>query len=600
MCVLIANCENTKGEKRKRDDLMSVRAGLYVRVSTDDQRDNGFSIDNQLRLLEEYCKKHNLAIVDVYNDAGHSGKDLVRPNMQRLIKDIREGKIDKLVAIKVDRLTRNSYDGQWLLKYCEDNDVEIDLTLEPYDVTTANGEMMFSINLMFGQRERKEIGARTKRGLEEMALQKKHPSTTPFGYIRNKETKQLEVDPVASLIVKEIFEMCAKGKSTRVIAHELKNRYFNKFAKTENKVHKILTNPIYTGTFHFGRTNRKKEDIMVIENYCEPLVDEDLHKRAMRTLEKNKHSNYGTHIHLFSSLVKCPDCNKTLSATMAYKYNKDKEVSRKYYLLMCRNKACTSKKYFNTEKLEQKLVRMLNSLAIDMMMNEHCVAVPHSDKDEEIAKVQKAINQLESQEKRLVDLYVNSNLNVESINQKNEVIRNELETQRHKLKELSKETVRTFNFIPVNKFEISKLPLRMSQVWDSLKKSAKKELINKNIHSIEVTRDDDYEVDIKYINFNKEFFNDNTDYMENLINMTDERYKGLEISPLIINEDNYSEIVRDKRVISMNTLEGSNKDNADKIREEYHKYYGIGKEGVSVHQFFMGGQRIDDLILLPS
>lgn len=138
-----------------------MRCGVYVRVSTDDQRDNGYSIDSQLRMIKEYCEKNEYDIVDVYNDAGHSGKDLMRTEMPRLLKDIKSKKIDKLVAIKVDRLTRNNYDGFWLLNYCEEHDVKIELILEPYDVSTANGEMIFGMNLVFGQRERKEIGART-------------------------------------------------------------------------------------------------------------------------------------------------------------------------------------------------------------------------------------------------------------------------------------------------------------------------------------------------------------------------------------------------------------------------------------------------------
>ena len=200
-----------------------MRCGIYVRVSTDDQRDNGYSIDSQLRMIKEYCEKNEYDIVDVYNDAGHSGKDLMRPEMQRLLKDIKSKKIDKLIAIKVDRLTRNNYDGFWLLNYCEEHDVKIELILEPYDVSTANGEMIFGMNLVFGQRERKEIGARTKRAMEEMALERIHPSKAPYGYIRNKETGHLEVEPIEAEVVKEIFELCKQGNSTRGIATIMKD-----------------------------------------------------------------------------------------------------------------------------------------------------------------------------------------------------------------------------------------------------------------------------------------------------------------------------------------------------------------------------------------
>ena len=194
-----------------------------VGVSTDDQRDNGYSIDSQLRMIKEYCEKNDYSIVDVYNDAGHSGKDLMRPEMQRLLADIKSKKIDKLIAIKVDRLTRNNYDGFWLLNYCEEHDVKIELILEPYDVSTANGEMIFGMNLVFGQRERKEIGARTKRAMEEMALEKIHPSKAPYGYVRNKDTGHLEIEPIEAQVVKEIFKLCQEGNSTRGIATIMKD-----------------------------------------------------------------------------------------------------------------------------------------------------------------------------------------------------------------------------------------------------------------------------------------------------------------------------------------------------------------------------------------
>ncbi len=66
-----------------------MRCGIYVRVSTDDQRDNGYSIDSQLRMIKEYCEKNSYDIVDVYNDAGYSGKNLMRPEIQRLLQDIK-------------------------------------------------------------------------------------------------------------------------------------------------------------------------------------------------------------------------------------------------------------------------------------------------------------------------------------------------------------------------------------------------------------------------------------------------------------------------------------------------------------------------------
>ena len=264
-----------------------MRCGVYVRVSTDDQKDNGYSIDSQLRMIKEYCEKKNYDIIDVYNDAGHSGKDLMRPEMQRLLKDIKSKKIDKLVAIKVDRLTRSNYDGFWLLNYLEEHDVKLELILEPFDVSTANGEMIYGMNLVFGQRERKEIGARTKRAMEEMALEHIHPSKAPYGYTRNKETGQLEVEPIEAQVVKEIFDLYKNGYSTRGIATKLKddNAYLKQGKWRSDRVYKILTNSIYIGIFEYG----KRHDDIHIENMVRLCLE---HMDLVNQFFENQKSYY--------------------------------------------------------------------------------------------------------------------------------------------------------------------------------------------------------------------------------------------------------------------------------------------------------------------
>ena len=263
-------------------------------------------------MIKEYCEKNEYDIVDVYNDAGHSGKDLMRPEMQRLLKDIKSKKIDKLVAIKVDRLTRNNYDGFWLLNYCEEHDVKIELMLEPYDVSTANGEMIFGMNLVFGQRERKEIGARTKRAMEEMVLECIHPSKAPYGYIRNKETGHLEVEPIEAEVVKEIFELCKQGNSTRGIATIMKVTYTRKvdyllpdlyLEKDKNygrlgrygilRLHFIAQNKkaLYETLL---MTNKLTHHLLLVSDSCESLYKilmDDYIKNDERLSEKNKELN---------------------------------------------------------------------------------------------------------------------------------------------------------------------------------------------------------------------------------------------------------------------------------------------------------------------
>ena len=589
---------------------MSKRTAVYVRVSTDDQRDNGYSIDSQIRMIKEYCEKNEYLIVDVYNDAGHSGKDLMRPQMYIVLKDIKSKKIDKLVAIKVDRLTRNNYDGFWLLNYCEQNDVKIELILEPYDVGTANGEMIFGMNLVFGQRERKEIGARTKRAMEEMALEKVHPSKAPYGYTRNKETGHLEINHIEALVVKQIFELCKDGLSTRSIASYLKENkaYLNQGKWTGDRVYKLLTNEIYIGIFAFGKYRRKPQDILYVKDYCEPIIDQNLWDITRTKLEKNKHPNYGEYVHIFSSVVKCPDCNNILSSTLSFK-NNGKPNQKTYYHLTCKNPNCKSKGlHYNTEKIEKKLSRVLNELTRYMYDNSNEILTSNSTKTKELKDIDSAIEKLKLQEKRLVDLYLSSNLNVEAINNKNDVIKKEIDKltkQKDSIdpddeyKEYSVELLKMLDCTRENDEILFKNNLAFSYIWDSLNRKAKKILISRLINSIEISRDENYNIEIENIKFSDEFISrTNTGYIEYLYEILRDNEIGV-IYKEQVTPNKLKEIMKDYHVFSLEKLEHKeySKEELDYYNELIHDHFYF--DGIIHCPYTDGKNIIDNLILIP-
>ena len=586
-----------------------MRCGVYVRVSTDDQRDNGYSIDSQLRMIKEYCEKNEYDIVDVYNDAGHSGKDLMRPEMQRLLKDIKSKKIDKLVAIKVDRLTRNNYDGFWLLNYCEEHDVKIELILEPYDVSTANGEMIFGMNLVFGQRERKEIGARTKRAMEEMALEHIHPSKAPYGYIRNKETGHLEVEPIEAEVVKEIFELCKQGNSTRSIATIMKdnNAYLKQGKWKSDRVYKILSNSIYIGVFEYGKYKRKPQDILRVENYCEPIIDEVTWNATRNVLVKNKHSNYGEYIHLFSGLVKCPICGEIMSSSESFKYPNGKQ--KVYYHLRCKNHNYSGfGLHYNTEKIETKLKQVLEELTLFMLSMDNEIITCNSTKSDDVKDIEKAIEKLKLQEKRLVDLYLSSNLDVETINHKNDVIKKEIDkltqkkvrlNQGNDFKEYTVELLKKLDYEEDNGDIIFKNNLSFACLFDSLSRKAQKELINRLISSIEITKDDNYNIEIKNIKFTEKFISKSTtDYIDYLNELLTDNNIGITYKEQI-NKEELLELENDYIIMSLVKME-----NNQYTEEELNNYFDLMKEhlyidGIVSCPYIEGNIIKDVLILVP-
>lgn len=590
---------------------MSIRTGIYVRVSTDDQKENGFSIDSQLRMLKEYCDKNNYDIIGVYDDGGYSGKTLMRPAMQQLLKDIKDHKLDRLVAVKTDRLSRSNLDGFWLLNYCEENDVKIELILEPYDVSTANGEMMFGMNLVFGQRERKEIGARTRRALDEMALERVHPAKAPFGYTRNPDTGHLEINPVEAVSIRRLFDLCKSGKSIRNIAQVLnkEHAYLNcsngvwKAARVE----KILNNKIYIGIFEFGKYKRKQEEILTVEDYCEPIIDMDTWNKTRNIIKKNKHPNYGTFVHTFSSLVKCPLCGEILASSQSYKTRGGKRKT--YFHLRCKNSKCSGYNYhYNCEKIEDALIRVLDELTRYMIENKYEIMITNTSYNKDIDKIDKAIIKLEEQEKKLVDLYLESNINVQVINKKNEKLKKDidgLKKQKEQLdpENLSKEAVvdlaKQFEYKNEENDFLFNNPLAFAFLWRGLNKKSQRDLINELVSSIEIERDKNFNIKITNIKFSEQFIHKTAnEYIEylNMILRDNKRgvfYEGqLDESHLKDFEDSYS-------ILSLLKFQ-----NNIYTEEEKEKYYKLMKDhfyidGIIERQLIKNNELVDRVIMIP-
>lgn len=487
-----------------------MKAAIYTRVSTEEQRDYGYSIDGQIRELKDYCGRKKYDVIGIYNDAGFSGKNMNRPELERLLEDIKNKVIDVVVAIKVDRITRDGYDGQWLLKYCKEYDVILDLMYEQFDVNTSNGEMMYGMNLLFAQRERKEIGARTKRGLEEAVRQGKYPTQVPLGFLRNLDGK-LEIDPVSSLVIKEIFELYSTGMSMNAIAIKLESDgKFNKFNTRwrEDKILKIISNPIYKGECHWRRTvsKGKQNPVIVIPNHSPKIVSDELFDKCQAQVTKNKHGGYGTHTHIFHSIVKCPYCNKMMSNYFTIK--KRKSGNKKFYYVICKNTTCEKKgSIYNTEKIENSLIKLLNKITMDYKQNQWELLIPNKQNNNELDSINKALSKLKTDESKLLELYLNSSINVEVINKKNEQIQNDI-----KKLELEKSKYETIE-VDYSNYDLKEMLtdkednklVGIDNLWNLLDRKDKKKIISKYIKAIEIITDDKYNIAIKDIIFYKKF-----------------------------------------------------------------------------------------------
>ena len=147
---------------------------IYARVSTEEQVSEGYSINAQKELLQEYAKTRNIQIVDEYIDEGRSGKSIEgRPEMQRLLKDARDNKFDTVITYKLDRLARKTRDSLDIVETLERHNVQLMSYSENIDTTTPGGKMFYTLISSFAEMERSTIIDRVKMGMKQRAKQGK-------------------------------------------------------------------------------------------------------------------------------------------------------------------------------------------------------------------------------------------------------------------------------------------------------------------------------------------------------------------------------------------------------------------------------------------
>lgn len=221
----------------------------YIRVSTDEQAHEGVSLDNQRKRIEAFCVAKDWKLVDVYEDAGKSGKDLRREGVQKLIDDCEGGVFDAVVVYKVDRISRRQRDLWYLI---DDvfalNDIGFVSVNEPFDTTSAFGKASLGMIGIFAQLERDLIAERTKDALKYKKEKGDYLGTVPLGYdIIDGELQERE-DELA--IVRYAKRLRAGGYSLGKITDRFNGEGIP--TKRDGKWHKstvryLLNNALYDG-----------------------------------------------------------------------------------------------------------------------------------------------------------------------------------------------------------------------------------------------------------------------------------------------------------------------------------------------------------------
>jgi site-specific DNA recombinase len=242
------------------------RAVVYARVSGDDSKQDGRNLRGQLEMGREYAQQKGYDVVaELAEDekAFTSGADMDLPQLNRIREMAASGQFDILVVRELDRLSRNLAKQIILEQELLKAGVRIEYVIGQY-ADTPEGQLSKNIKAVIADYERQKIKERVVRGKINKAKSGQVPKGKfkPFGYDYDDERKTLKINDLEAGIVRSIFTMCLEGKGTNAIATELTRLgVLTSTGKSKwgaSSVYHLLTNPVYTGIWEYGKVTQNK------------------------------------------------------------------------------------------------------------------------------------------------------------------------------------------------------------------------------------------------------------------------------------------------------------------------------------------------------
>lgn len=326
------------------------RVAAYVRVSTQEQKLHGLSLDAQKMKLTEYAEKNNMRIVEWYVDEGVSGRKLIRnrPELQRMIQDAEQGKFDRIIFIKLDRFFRSVAEYHECMKRIAP--VVWSTTEEQYDLTTANGRMLVNMKLTIAEMEADQTGERINI-VNEYKISTGQPlsGSMLFCYTIVKDEngrKKIVKDPETAYIMDDILAHFQMHQSIHKTVLYINAKYkLNILYKT---ISNVLQSPLICGEYR-GNPNYVEE----------PYVDRATFDRIQQMIKRNTKTNTRNREYIFGGLVRCPHCGTVLRGTTNHNKSKyGKTYIYKFY--RCSkwrlNRSCDYIKSINENTLEKLML----------------------------------------------------------------------------------------------------------------------------------------------------------------------------------------------------------------------------------------------------
>jgi len=341
-----------------------VKTAIYCRVSTEEQARDGFSIHAQKDKLTKYAEANDWEIVDYYIDDGISGKNLIdRPEVSRLIEDVKKGRVNNVLIYKLDRLTRSVKDLIYLIETFNSNNCTFNSQTEKIDTSNAVGRMFVKIMGIFAEFERENLIERVTFGYEQKTREGNYTNCNGvFGYDYIVGKKKLVVNEFEAIYVKKIYKWYLDGITMIKIAEKLKElkvptKRGGKW--NQSTILSILTNPLYIGNVRYGIGKRNNFEVKGKD--ITPILDKELFLDVSNLLtkrKKNHEKKSSSDDTYYFKVLRCSNCGNKYYAKEQF------QNSKKYVTYYCNGRKNNTCKMpgFSHKKIEEAFLNYLNKV----------------------------------------------------------------------------------------------------------------------------------------------------------------------------------------------------------------------------------------------
>jgi Site-specific recombinases, DNA invertase Pin homologs len=458
------------------------RVGIYCRVSSEDQVLHGHSLDEQEDRLRKLCDYKEYQVVDIYIDKGISAKDTNRAEFQRMIDDVKSGRINRIVAYKLDRVTRSIKDLEELVQFLEEHSCSLECAVEEINTSNANGRFFVRMLTVLSQLEIERCSERTIVGLDG-ALKKKHTQVCPYGY--KKVEKKLVINEDTAPTIRRIFDEYINGKSACRIAKEFNEQSVDNKKWHSTTIDTILANRIYIGEY-VARRHSKTQQIQIFKDFAQPIIDIAIWLQAQEQRIKNGKSHYIKHDYIFRQKLICEHCNNILNGVSATSSNKTIHL---YY-------RCTKcKKIFdvNEKVIEKDFMAKLDDIFdFYSLLDSTFITTSTTNYKQEIRDINEKLISIATKEENAKNVLLEGIITSEELRS----TLNNIDTEKRglftKLNELEHQSKNLLtvdnacNRFNYNNKEFKKIShyVRYQHIWDKLPRDKKQLIISKYIDSI--------------------------------------------------------------------------------------------------------------------